>query len=410
MESKSTTNCLGLVLPKYGVNVETGKAPDGITNAAEYNLQLIDEAIEELQAGGGSHGAAGTTLFVDGTRQDAYVEDGTFQRPFKTIMGAVNQVIANGDNSLSKPYDIVIVCPCGFAETIDLGNAALVYLNIEAYDGTSVTPASGNALQSLANNNGFLKSRIRNLAFNGPVNLSNPTNNGTMGQQTIEFTDCKFSKGFSASNLVFLGFTDCDFGQSTQTILTNIAQAYSNFGNTGHNGSSFALVTDNSQPFPSGFTGCYFLGQSSPLNFSTITVGGPNPGSQLDLDIGAIAGRPAGLFTIGNGALLRLLHGATISSDVTVQSGGEIRMMGGCTRGLVTIQSGGVYSAQASVIADIFQARTFECGLAPSGNPQILSGTGVPTMPIANGSLYLRLDGVAGSTLYVREAGAWAAK
>jgi hypothetical protein len=409
MESKSTTNCLGLVLPKYGINVETGIAPDGITNAAEYNLRLIDEAIEELQASSGTPPARigpGRTLFVDGTRTDAYTEDGTFQRPFKTVMAAVNQVVANGDNSLAKPYDIVIVSPSTFAETIDLGNAAIVSLNINAYDGAVINPASGNALQSLANNNGFLKAKIRNLQFAGPIALSNPIDGGTMGQQIIEFTGCIFSAGFSAANLMFLGFTDCDFGQITTTTLTNIGQGYCYANNSGHNGSTLVLNTDNSQPKPNGFSGTYFLNQASPLGFSTVKLFS----SQFDLDIGAIAGRTGGTIDIETGALLRVFHSATVSSDITVASGGELRMMGGALRGAVTIQSGGVYSAQASVIADIFQARTFECGLAPSGNPQILSGTGVPTMPVTNGSLYLRLDGVAGSTLYVREAGAWVAK
>lgn len=42
--------------------------------------------------------------------------------------------------------------------------------------------------------------------------------------------------------------------------------------------------------------------------------------------------------------------------------------------------------------------------------PQILSGVGAPTVAVPDGSLYLRKDGAAGSTLYVHEAGAWAAK
>src|SRR5699024_10727759 len=37
-------------------------------------------------------------------------------------------------------------------------------------------------------------------------------------------------------------------------------------------------------------------------------------------------------------------------------------------------------------------------------------GSGAPTHAAATGSTYLRTDGGAGSTLYVREAGAWVAK
>lgn len=41
----------------------------------------------------------------------------------------------------------------------------------------------------------------------------------------------------------------------------------------------------------------------------------------------------------------------------------------------------------------------------------VLRGTGVPDAALGeNGDLYTRTDGGAGSTLYVKEAGAWAAK
>jgi hypothetical protein len=45
-----------------------------------------------------------------------------------------------------------------------------------------------------------------------------------------------------------------------------------------------------------------------------------------------------------------------------------------------------------------------------STSVQILTGTGVPGDTAPNGSIYLRSGGGAGSTLYVREAGAWVAK
>lgn len=45
---------------------------------------------------------------------------------------------------------------------------------------------------------------------------------------------------------------------------------------------------------------------------------------------------------------------------------------------------------------------------------RIYSGNGVPNIPAAVGSLYLRRDGGAGSTLYVKESGTgtsgWVAK
>jgi hypothetical protein len=50
-----------------------------------------------------------------------------------------------------------------------------------------------------------------------------------------------------------------------------------------------------------------------------------------------------------------------------------------------------------------------EVELVPTG-ARILSGSGPPTEAAPNGSIYLRTDGGPGTTLYVREAGAWVPK
>ena len=44
-----------------------------------------------------------------------------------------------------------------------------------------------------------------------------------------------------------------------------------------------------------------------------------------------------------------------------------------------------------------------------SSGPTITSGTGAPSHTPPNGSIYLRTDGTASTTLYVRAAGAWTA-
>lgn len=47
---------------------------------------------------------------------------------------------------------------------------------------------------------------------------------------------------------------------------------------------------------------------------------------------------------------------------------------------------------------------------ADSTSPTISTGTGVPSASEPDGSIYLRADGAAATTLYVRAAGAWVAK
>lgn len=44
------------------------------------------------------------------------------------------------------------------------------------------------------------------------------------------------------------------------------------------------------------------------------------------------------------------------------------------------------------------------------GGPTLTQGKGAPTAEEPSGSLYLRTDGAAATTLYVRAGGAWVAK
>lgn len=48
-------------------------------------------------------------------------------------------------------------------------------------------------------------------------------------------------------------------------------------------------------------------------------------------------------------------------------------------------------------------------GTALASVPTMTSGTGVPNHTAPNGSIYLRTDGAAATTIYVRAAGAWTA-
>ena len=52
----------------------------------------------------------------------------------------------------------------------------------------------------------------------------------------------------------------------------------------------------------------------------------------------------------------------------------------------------------------------FDAGMIlGSGGPTITTGTGAPSHSAPNGSVYLRTDGTATTTLYVRASGAWTA-
>jgi hypothetical protein len=44
-----------------------------------------------------------------------------------------------------------------------------------------------------------------------------------------------------------------------------------------------------------------------------------------------------------------------------------------------------------------------------TASPTITTGVGVPSASEPNGSIYMRVDGTAGNTIYARAAGAWSA-
>jgi hypothetical protein len=76
-------------------------------------------------------------------------------------------------------------------------------------------------------------------------------------------------------------------------------------------------------------------------------------------------------------------------------AGGGLNLSGSAASGTTPGAAGGTIALTA---------------VGSSAAPHILCGNGVPASTTPNGSLYLRMDGGAGSTLYVRESGAWVAK
>jgi hypothetical protein len=109
-------------------------------------------------------------------------------------------------------------------------------------------------------------------------------------------------------------------------------------------------------------------------------------------------GSPIGLWRVrdlGGGVIAQELQGTDArirgSGPVRVQSSpGEFLELGDTSGAGVRVQEGKLQFTQTSV--------------------QLFSGSGAPTGLAPNGSIYLRTDGAAGSTLYVRENGVWAAK
>jgi hypothetical protein len=97
--------------PNLGLDT-TGNNP---TDAQ--NFFTIDSAIPSAALNGSK------LYYVDGNRTDTYTANGSIALPFKTIMAAVSQIIANGDNTATVPY-AVRINPGTYAENVNVSDPA----------------------------------------------------------------------------------------------------------------------------------------------------------------------------------------------------------------------------------------------------------------------------------------------
>jgi hypothetical protein len=168
------------------------------------------------------------TLYVDKRRTDVYVEDGALNTPFKTIMGAVNKVIANGDNSQALPYTIRVATAV-YTENVVLEDSHLVSLIIIGEGSrlqTQINPASGYSLQSMANNANFYDLHMENIQFTKPTMMVGSANNNYFGYNFF-FVNCYWPDTALATfkNMTYPSFMGdiCKF--SGGVVFSNITQA-----------------------------------------------------------------------------------------------------------------------------------------------------------------------------------------
>lgn len=342
-------------------------------------------------SGGGSVANPATKiLYVDRTRVDLYFTTGSILYPFKTIMAAVNQVIANGDNSSSVPYLISIIGPGTYPETISLNSPKLVNLIFDGNCAAVVGTGSSLAVDC-SSNPGLLGLEFNNITFM------------PASGDTIHLIDLTASGTFLTLNHVYF---NCIIEASGTLTFTNC-------------GAPSFYRCQITAPASGTFTG--LLGGSAAFFFSTWSTGGTltlsasnfqqlggklNPaivigvGSTLNVRGGELGIASTGPITV-NGSLNS--RNADIQGDITINAGGAVTQRG--PRGGAVTNNGGTYT-----VLGFLEAATIEL----SNGQVILTGTGVPAVAAPVGSLYLRTDGGAGSTLYIKESGTgtsgWVAK
>jgi hypothetical protein len=314
-------------------------------------LCLYSSDIKELQSGDtlpsdpimGINGS--NTFYVDGSRTDTYVADGTIIKPFKTIMAAVNQVITNADNSWTNPYAIKIAATGNYDENIVLENAALYALIFEGvgFRQTKISPTTGIALQSTTANDNLAWLTFKNIWFDKGANLTgagvNPAT--TWLGYNLFFIDCYFAGTGNVlfknvSYPMFWGVTK--FSNVGTLTFSNVTAAWMGPGTeVGSSVTSFVMETDESGgsvkvPYgwltvPVGTKVTLNASASSKVVTFTLTNISTYTGTSLQVRATRFAGTST-TQTIPQYAAI-YAYSATLLGNYTINSGGNLYLYGG---------------------------------------------------------------------------------
>lgn len=167
---------------------------------------------------------ASTAVYVDNNRVDVYVQDGTVERPYKTIAAATVAVAA-------KPETVIVVYPGTYTEDVVLPNSiSLVGIGYVRIQGTLTTGTTDNTL--------------RNLGIYGNITINGMSNVDTVfctGMVTIN-DDCQ-SHGFiirTSGNVALV--CNCTAGQ-TVTFNNCTIKTEGDFNTIQHSGGLLVLNT-----------------------------------------------------------------------------------------------------------------------------------------------------------------------
>lgn len=357
--------------------------------------------------------AGSTTLFVDNDRTNVFVPDGTYLRPYPTIMGAINRIVANGDNTATKAYTVNI-SGGNYIETIDLSNPALVNLVFIGNDSVLVgdNAMTQPVLQAI-NNDNLVRVLFYGIEFalNGTsthgINFSSTTQNTNLGEHGIVFTQCGMqdnTEDVYFNNVSFVLFDNT--GVTANINATNVNSLQFVNGNGPNPQTPFVIVTNTSAPTPTGWGGysnASFMGVGigsittdalSKVTVQSCIVSGVITDASavntfviinsavignITVNAGGILGiinslvsqptAPATATVTVNGILLSALSFIT-GTPIIVNSGGYFVEEGGMhDDGQLTVNSGGVYSAQGDMAVGTLALSEHLNNVA--GNPDI---------------------------------------
>lgn len=155
--------------------------------------------------------------------------NGSARHPYKTIMAAVNAVIAAQDNSDTVPYHIKIA-PGTYEEKITLESAYLYNIGFEALGSgrgrVVVVPSGGTALQSKASNDNLHRLSFKGMRFSKKIDMLGEKDNTLFLQDKCLFDDCEFYDKDYSITIVTANHVEWHNGRIhvlADIVLTNLA-------------------------------------------------------------------------------------------------------------------------------------------------------------------------------------------
>jgi len=305
-------------------------------------------------------------LYVDGSRVDFYVPNGSSARPFKTVMDAVNQVITNGDNA-------------SVAYCIDIGAGT--------YDELIVLEDP--SLYTIV----FWGRRVAKISQGVRSQVNNPNLNAILVGMVIGYNGVNSALNITPGATTNVAFRFCDL--SVQTV-------------------NFASLGGQIQFYDSGAT-ITSWNQSGGTTFiirGTVYTGGLvtlTNGASFNVDR---ATRHQNNVTVDATSTFNLGTGCRQQGNVTVNGLFSNRL--GLVTGNITVNSGGTYTEICGGHTGSFtNAGTFsqqgEFGMATAvvGGSMYSAGNVTPNGNIVGnpGDVYLNRTGGAGVTFWVKESG-----
>lgn len=243
-------------------------------------------------------------------------ELGTIYHPYGTIQAAIDRIDQNGDND-QNAY-VVVIYPGLYEETVSLNYSSLRDISLVGYRGVEISPTSGNALESVANNQDFTIFEAHNIRFNGDVHFEGEADGGDTLSSIGSFFDCLFLGEFRGVNVgTFNMYSSKTFGD---IYIKNITGGVVS-GGDGQGPGDITLLWNSADPKPAGATSTFFAFEKTLSLACNFTI---DDNTELQLREGSRLGSPGCSMNVTNGGNIDCYGGQLLFDTITIGSGSTL--------------------------------------------------------------------------------------